>query len=63
MKEIFSHLDRLTGNSLSPQYRTLSEGEVFKIVLNSEKACRVLGWEPTVSLEEGLSRTVDSFRT
>ena len=63
VKEIFSYLDRLTGNSLSPKYRTLSEGEVFKIVLNSEKARRVLGWEPTVSLEEGLSRTVDSFRT
>ena len=63
VKEIFSYLDRLTGNSLSPQYRTLSEGEVFKIVLNTEKARRVLGWEPTVSLEEGLSRTVDSFRS
>ena len=53
MKEIFSHLNRLTGNTLSPQYRTLSEGEVFKIVLNTEKARQVLGWAPTVSLEEG----------
>ena len=63
VNEIFGHLNRLTGNSLSPQYRTLSEGEVFKIVLNTEKARRVLGWDPTVSLEEGLSRTVDSFRS
>jgi dTDP-glucose 4,6-dehydratase len=27
-----------------------------------EKARRVLGWEPTVSLEEGLKRTLESFR-
>ena len=63
VKEIFSHLDRLTGNSQRPNYRTLSEGEVFKIVLNSDKARRVLGWSPAVSLEEGLRRTVDSFRS
>ncbi|HVN87894.1 MAG TPA: UDP-glucuronic acid decarboxylase family protein [Candidatus Binatia bacterium] len=27
------------------------------------KARRVLGWEPTVSLEEGLARTIEYFRT
>lgn len=36
--------------------------EVFKIWLEARKAREELGWEPQVSLEEGLRRTVDYFR-
>lgn len=36
--------------------------EVFKICLEACKAREVLGWEPAVSLEEGLRRTVEYFR-
>lgn len=37
-------------------------GEVRHTYLDSHKARRELGWEPQVSLREGLARTVDSFR-
>ena len=37
-------------------------GETRKIYLTAEKARRELGWEPKVSLEEGLERTVAHFR-
>ncbi|RLC79833.1 MAG: UDP-glucose 4-epimerase, partial [Chloroflexi bacterium] len=36
--------------------------EVFKIYLKAEKAREELGWEPRVSLEEGLKATVEYFR-
>lgn len=36
--------------------------EVFKICLQARKARDVLGWEPKISLEEGLRRTVEYFR-
>jgi UDP-glucuronate decarboxylase len=29
---------------------------------NIDKARELLGWEPTVALDEGLTRTVDYFR-
>jgi len=33
-----------------------------RIYLNAEKATRKLGWKPTVTLEEGLKRTVEYFQ-
>jgi NAD dependent epimerase/dehydratase len=36
--------------------------EVMELLCNYGKAHEVLGWEPRVSLEEGLSRTVDYIR-
>lgn len=62
VNEICDRLCGLTGYNLAPQHRAQAEGEVFKIVLNAEKARRVLGWEPKVSLEEGLRRTVGSVQ-
>lgn len=62
VNEIFEQLSTLTHYALSPEHRPQPDGEVFKIVLNTEKARNVLGWQPRVSLEEGLSRTVESLR-
>jgi len=38
-------------------------GEVFKTFLNVEKASRGLGWQPSITLDEGLRQTVEYFRT
>jgi CDP-glucose 4,6-dehydratase len=37
--------------------------EIDEQYLDSRKAARVLGWVPTVSLEEGLRRTVEWYQT
>ena len=62
VNEIFSRLSRLTGYGLESEHKPQPDGEVFKIVLNTEKVREGLGWGPRVSLEEGLSRTVESLR-
>lgn len=38
-------------------------GDVPRSSLSYARAREVLGWEPTVSLDEGVARTVDYFRT
>lgn len=37
--------------------------DIKKLVGNHEKAKRVLGWEPKYTLEEGLKRTIDFWRS
>ena len=35
------------------------KSEVMRLIANSDKALRLCGWKPSVTLEEGLARTVD----
>lgn len=37
--------------------------EVYELVCDNRKAARMLGWSPTVTLEDGLARTVDFVRS
>lgn len=39
-----------------------AESEVSRLLSDNRKAARVLGWSPTISLEEGLARTVQWWR-
>lgn len=40
-----------------------ANSEVMKLVSNNEKARRLLGWTPQVSLDEGLRKTIDFVRS
>jgi UDP-glucose 4-epimerase len=60
--DIFKTLAQITGYDQPPQYATARLGEVFKIYLTNEKAARVLGWQPEISLREGLESVVASLR-
>jgi CDP-glucose 4,6-dehydratase len=44
------------------QGKEASYGEINRQWLDATKAKEVLGWEPLVGLEEGLSRTIEWFR-
>jgi UDP-glucose 4-epimerase len=59
---IFTELKAAIGYSGKAYYGPPKQGEVFRIYLDASKAKRELGWEPTVSLSEGLARTVEFFR-
>jgi dTDP-glucose 4,6-dehydratase len=36
--------------------------EVMKLICNNQKAADILGWQPAVSLQEGLQETIAYFR-
>lgn len=55
-------LARLAGYSQEPTFVSQPLGEVRATYLDSAKARAQLGWMPQMSLEEGLSRTVDWFK-
>jgi nucleoside-diphosphate-sugar epimerase len=53
---------RLTGSASKIEYRPLPVDDPRVRCPDISKAKRELGWEPGVSLEEGLERTIEYFR-
>jgi len=62
INEVFDLLQRYTGYTQERTHGPAKQGEVLRSFITHEKAERLLGWLPTVSLSEGLERTVDHFR-
>lgn len=59
---IFEHLARLTGYTLPAQYGPARAGEVRANTLDATRARQELGWQPGVSLADGLAFTVAHMR-
>jgi UDP-glucose 4-epimerase len=62
MNEIFFALAKITGYSQPIQHGPAKVGETRHIYLDATKAARELGWSPTLTLEEGLEKTMSCFR-
>lgn len=63
VKELYGRLAELTGTRFDPIYAGARPGELQRIVVDASKAGQLLGWSPTVPLEEGLKHTVAWFRS
>ncbi|MFZ5433921.1 MAG: NAD-dependent epimerase/dehydratase family protein [Calditrichota bacterium] len=59
---IFETLSRIIGFNKAPNHEPLRPGEIDKVYLNADRAKAVLGWQPTVSFEDGLKQTVEWHR-
>ena len=62
INDITSVLVNITGYDLPIQHGPAKVGETRHIYLDASKIKKDLGWAPTVSLEEGLEKTVAYFR-
>jgi nucleoside-diphosphate-sugar epimerase len=62
LNELFSVLKGLTGATVKPIYAGTRAGDVRDSQADIDKARRLLGYQPTVTLEEGLGKTVAWFR-
>ena len=62
VNRIFELLKGIIKYRWSPVYGPARPGEVLKISLDSSKLQKELGWTPVVSLEDGMTRTVEHFR-
>jgi nucleoside-diphosphate-sugar epimerase len=63
LNELFETMKRLVGASVDPVYLEERAGDVRDSQADIGKARRILGYEPTVSFEEGLRKTVAWYRT
>jgi UDP-glucose 4-epimerase len=62
INRLFEVLARAAGSELPVEHAPGKPGEQRRSVIDNALARRVLGWEPSVGLEEGLAQTVAFFR-
>jgi UDP-glucose 4-epimerase len=60
--DLVGRLCTLAGYPAEPEREPLPPGEVTRSALDNSLAAERLGWSPSVSLDEGLARTLESFR-
>ena len=63
MLEFAERIQRITGTSSKIVHRDLPADDPKRRKPDITKAKRVLGWEPRISLEEGLKETVAYFKS
>ena len=62
VNQLFHHIKKLTGSTCEEKHAPAKAGEQMRSVISSQKISEMLGWKPTVTLEEGLKRTVEFFK-
>ncbi|MCD6310706.1 MAG: NAD-dependent epimerase/dehydratase family protein [Candidatus Eremiobacteraeota bacterium] len=62
VNQIFRQIVKILGSDIKPVYEAPRPGEVMHIALDAGKAKNVIGWEPDVSIEEGLNKTLEFFK-
>lgn len=62
-RELHTLVAHAAGAADEPEFAPARLGDVPRSALCADKAKQVLGWEPKVSIAEGVQRTVDYFRS
>jgi CDP-glucose 4,6-dehydratase len=61
--ELVERVRTAMDSSLEPEIRNEAHHEILAQSLSAEKARRMLGWRPLFTLDEGLTRTVEWYRS
>lgn len=62
MNDLVQKFEQLLGRELEVEHLSLPSDDPQQRRPDIQKAKRLLGWEPTVQLEEGLQRTLEDFQ-
>ena len=63
VNRLYAEMARLTGHTEPAAYAPARPGELLRSALDPTLLGATLGWKPLTSLEEGLGKTLDWFRT
>ena len=55
-------MGKVSGCDIVPKFSPVREGDIYRSMLSNQKAKEGLGWEPQVSLTDGLRRTMAYFQ-
>jgi nucleoside-diphosphate-sugar epimerase len=63
LNDLFNEMKKIVGATVEPTYGPPRAGDVRDSQADIRKAKTLLGYEPIVSFEEGLARTIEWYRT
>jgi nucleoside-diphosphate-sugar epimerase len=63
LNQLFEEMRKLVGADIKPIYAEARRGDVRDSQADITKARALLGYEPIVAFEDGLSKTVDWYRS
>ena len=63
LNELFHEMRKLVGGTITPVYQESRKGDVRDSQADITKARELLGYEPIVSFEDGLRKTIEWYRT
>ena len=63
ISDLVKNLETLMGKKAEVEYQALHPADMLANWAQVDKAGQLLGWEPRVSLEEGLKATIDWYRS
>ncbi len=63
LNRLLEEMRRITGSTVTARYGPARAGDVRDSLADISKARELLGYEPTVSLEQGLQSTLDWYRS
>src|SRR5688572_30331972 len=62
LNELFNEMKKIVGATVKPEYLETRQGDVRDSQAAIDKAKTVLGYQPIVSFEEGLQKTIEWYR-
>ena len=63
VNELFLILNKNIGNGQVEKHGPAAPGEQLRSVISSDKIFKHFGWRPSTTLEEGLQKTIEYFKT
>lgn len=61
--EVVERILKLMGSDLKPELRNAATNEIRNQYLNAAKAREALGWRPLFTIDEGLQRTIEWYKS
>lgn len=61
--ELAEVLNKIIGKNIKPEFLPVRAGDVFRTLADISKIRKILNYEPRVSFEDGLRKTVEYFKT
>lgn len=63
VNELFTKLNQIAGNKAEEKHGPAPKGEQARSVISSEKLYNTFNWKPSVTIDEGLRKTFEFFKS